>query len=808
MNRPAGTARGPRRSRLRRWLILNLILLSSVGLLSLTYPVEELSRRLGDFYFRIRGALPPSPTVALVLIDDASLTKYGRWPWPRTLLARLVRATAQEHPRAIGLDIILSEPGDAKEDRELAEAFRAAGNVVLATKIAGSREGWQWGDPLPLFSQSAAAIGHVQAVLGPDGICRSIPENELSIGGPRLAFAVLLAQVARRSTSRDAVISSTTPGAAAKLQTGEGTRDFEQVTPRFIYIDYRGQILPEQTHPPFTYVFASDLLEGRSGGRLTGKVVLIGFAASDMSDRMATPVSDRLLMPGVEVHANVVDALLAGRHLQPVGTRSVILLVLAAGLFSTLLMLRWPGGVGLMTVGTGVLGGYAAGYFLFTHAGYLIGFGPLLLVGLLAGPLVQLENLILVERNISRALRQIQTALHDATQSFKAGLHSALRAEIPAPSRGLHWKIELLNQLQTEISSLYALDQTLLETMQDALAVYSVDGRMLFGNAQWTGFCERHHLNSLASLAEFSAALGESGLRDLGPQLAEPGARLEGEILLGGGLWQARAVRLPSGSYPGAGGIMVVIADLTARMERDRARAEALGFVTHELRTPLVSIQGFAEFLLRYPQAAAGSGAAETIFRESKRLVAMINTYLDVLRLDSGSKPLRREPVAIQDTVTQVEKVILPLVQAADMQLITEVASHLPSLVGDSNLIAGALLNLVSNAVKYGPHGSSVTLRVMANADSVVFEVHNPGPVIPAQDLARLFDPFYRRHEQEDSAPGWGLGLAFVKRIAESHGGRVEAASDAENGTRFRVVLPSHQSVSSSVPPDSTVGLE
>ncbi|HMD83303.1 MAG TPA: CHASE2 domain-containing protein [Terriglobia bacterium] len=808
MKRPAGTARGPRRSRLRRWLILNLILLSSVGLLSLTYPVEELSRRLGDFYFRIRGALPSSPTVVLVLIDDASLSKYGRWPWPRALLARMVRAAAHDRPKALGLDIILSEPGDANEDRELAEAFRAAGNVVLATKISGSGEGWQWGDPLPLFSQSAAAIGHVQAVLGPDGICRSIPENELSIGGPRLAFAVLLAKVARRSTSSDAVISSTTSGAAAKLEAGEGTRDFEQVKPRFIYIDYRGQILPEQTHPPFTYVLASDLLEGRSQGRLTGKVVLIGFAATDMSDRMATPVSDRLLMPGVEVHANVVDGLLAGRHLQPVGTTSGILLVLAASLFSTLLMLRWPGGVGLIAVGTGLLGGYAAGYFLFTRAGYLIGFGPLLLVGLLAGPLVQLENLILVERNISRGLRQIQTVLHDANQSFKTGLHSALRPEIPVPSQGLHWKVELLNQLQTELSSLYALDQALLETMQDALAVYSVDGRMLFGNPRWTGFCERHYLNPLASLAEFGTALRESSPHDLGRQLAEPGAKLEKEIPLGNGLWQVRVVRLPSGAHLGAGGVMVVVADLTARLERDHARAEALGFVTHELRTPLVSIQGFAEFLLRYPQAAVGSGAAETIFRESKRLVAMINTYLDVLRLDSGSKPLLREPVAIRDTVTQVGKVVQPLVQAADMRLITEVASHLPPLIGDSNLIAGALLNLLSNAVKYSPRGSSVTLRVMAEADSVVFEVRNPGPVIPAQDLARLFDPFYRRQEQEDSAPGWGLGLAFVKRIAESHGGRVEAASDAENGTLFRVILPSQESVASSVPPDSTLGLE
>jgi signal transduction histidine kinase len=79
---------------------------------------------------------------------------------------------------------------------------------------------------------------------------------------------------------------------------------------------------------------------------------------------------------------------------------------------------------------------------------------------------------------------------------------------------------------------------------------------------------------------------------------------------------------------------------------------------------------------------------------------------------------------------------------------------------------------------------------VVAEADNVLFEAWNPGHPIPPQDLARLFEPFYRRREQEDSAPGWGLGLAFVKRIAEQHGGRVEAVSDSQTGTCFRVLLP------------------
>jgi signal transduction histidine kinase len=268
------------------------------------------------------------------------------------------------------------------------------------------------------------------------------------------------------------------------------------------------------------------------------------------------------------------------------------------------------------------------------------------------------------------------------------------------------------------------------------------------------------------------------------------GTRLETELLVNEGLWQVRAVRLPSTSHAGVGALMVVVSDLTARLERDRARAEALGFVTHELRTPLVSIQGFAELLLRYPHGPSSEEAADTIFRESKRLVAMINTYLDVLRLESGVRPLRQDAVDVEATVTQVEKVMRPLAEAAEVHVSVTVEHGLPALRGDAQLLGGAILNLVSNAVKYSPPGSTVRVCVAAEADAVAFEVVNPGPVIPPDDLARLFEPFYRRADHESSTRGWGLGLAFVKRIAEAHGGQVEVASEAEGGTRFRIVVP------------------
>src|SRR5258708_30163177 len=122
----------------KRWLLLNVLLLAVVGLLSLSYPVEELSRRTGDMYFRLRGSQGTSPHVVLILIDDASLERYGRWPWKRSLLARVVRAASAEHPKALGLDILLSETEDEANDSQLAKALKDAGNPALVSTLSNS----------------------------------------------------------------------------------------------------------------------------------------------------------------------------------------------------------------------------------------------------------------------------------------------------------------------------------------------------------------------------------------------------------------------------------------------------------------------------------------------------------------------------------------------------------------------------------------------------------------------------------------------------------------------------------------------
>jgi signal transduction histidine kinase/CHASE2 domain-containing sensor protein len=778
----------------RSWLLLNALLLSVVGLLSLSYPVEELSRRTGDMYFRLRGSQGTSPHVALIVIDDASLERYGRWPWKRSLLAQVVKAASAEHPKALGLDILLSEVEDETNDRQLAKALKDAGNAVLVAKISNSPQGRLWVEPLPLFGQNAVAIGHAQAALGPDSICRSIPIRELSLEGSHWAFALEVARVASGNTLEDD---------GRELRIGQGKIPTVGMSPhapvagvepeplRLLPIDYRGQVAPGEASPPFYPVSVVDLLDGKAGSQLQGKVVLIGFGSTETDDRIPTPVSDKLPMPGVEIHANLIDAILSGRSLRPLNGWLNLLVLCGFSFSSTWLVLRWPIWRGLVALAALLAVGLAASYFVFAWMHILVGLGPFLCVALLAGPLAQLQNLVLVDRGLTQGLRQLQTALKTAQPTKKNSLPAALRAGIRPTDGDLHWKVSLLRQLQAELSSLYAFDETLLEAMQEGLAVFSVDGRLIFRNPQWRSFCEKQGWDARADLDIFAATLCEPGWRDLRNSLTAPQVWVDSEVYLGEGLWRLRAVKLKSTSPSDASDlIMVVVTDQTARLERDRARAEALGFVTHELRTPLVSIQGFAEYLLRYSKERASSEAAATIFQESGRLVAMINTYLDVLRLEAGARPMGKDTFQVGETVKQVARVIQPIAQASEIRLRTEIVADLPALQGDAHLIEGALLNLVSNAIKFSARGSEVRLRAEVEGDGVVLEVWNPGPAIPPEELVRIFEPFYRRNEQEETTRGWGLGLAFVKRIAEQHGGRAEAWSESGSGTSFRIHLP------------------
>jgi signal transduction histidine kinase len=735
---------------------LAVLLFAAVAILSTVPLIRDWQVRFTDTFFRLAPAPKQKSQVVLVAIDDESLQRYGRWPWSRTILAKLTNNLVKSGASVVGLDILLSEPQSPETDRALQDALQA-GRAVIVDKIASYPEGPRWMEPLPQFAQAAVAVGHVQAPLDADSVCRRYPARELTLDGSRWAFAV---EVARRVDAK----RTSTLLASYGIPAQDDPRMFLTAKPVLVPIPFQ--------RGGFDTIPARMVLEGFDPAIVRGRPVLVGFGSTEIGDRLSTPLHPEFPTPGVEVHAQILDSVITGRTLHEIPVWTGALVLLATCGVAVAVFRRWRG---LVAVGGFIITSaavYATALLTFFWGSRILPAGSMMLAVMLAPLLVYTADFVVVERSVTQQLLGLRSwlALRGKDQPAREG-------------KDLSWRLELLQQLQTELGSLYELHKTLLESTQDLVAIFDERGNLLLRNRAFASAYGPENDTSFTLKQMRSRWI----VSDDAP-LELNGPIEEGEVSLDRELYSVRITPLPPTRLTPQGGTIVTLTSLRTRVERDRARAEALGFITHELRTPLASIQGFAELMMRYPDSPVCAGAPETIFRESKRLLALISSYLDVLRLDAGAKAVSGSWIELEGIVRQVFDILQPLANAVGMRLVFENQEPV-SVMGDAPLISGAVLNLVSNAIKYGKPGSDIRVRCFLDNEEVIIRVQNLGKPIAQEEIARLFDPYYRASNAEKSKTGWGLGLAFVRRIAEKHGGSVRAESQP-SGTQFEIRLP------------------
>ena len=230
--------------------------------------------------------------------------------------------------------------------------------------------------------------------------------------------------------------------------------------------------------------------------------------------------------------------------------------------------------------------------------------------------------------------------------------------------------------------------------------------------------------------------------------------------------------------------------EMAGEIQRSRGSEQAfLADISHELRTPLTSIQGFAQAIVEgEARGDAVSHVAEIIHREARRLVRMVEGLLQVARLESGAQSMAREEVApsrlLESAVAALE------MQAKDAGVSFDVvgADGLPSVRGDPDKLAQLFLNVLDNAVKHSPRGTTVQVRGNRDDGAVVIRVRDAGSGLPQGAQTRLFQRFYRGdNAQRDGA---GLGLAIAQAIAQAHGGSIRASNVDGGGAEFAVRLP------------------
>ncbi|WP_051801086.1 sensor histidine kinase [Streptomyces sp. NRRL F-525] len=248
--------------------------------------------------------------------------------------------------------------------------------------------------------------------------------------------------------------------------------------------------------------------------------------------------------------------------------------------------------------------------------------------------------------------------------------------------------------------------------------------------------------------------------------------------------------RVPVTTNDEIGYLAAAFNDLAERRERMEGQRKAMvSDVAHELRTPLSTIRSWLE-AVQDGIATSDQALVDSLLEEALLLQHIVDDLQDLAEADAGQLRIHPEPLFVRDLLDHVATAHLGRAETAGVTLTTRTDGD-PDLSGDPVRLRQVIGNLVSNAIRHTPPGGTVTLRARRTADHVTIEVADTGTGIPAEDLPRVFDRFWRAEKSRSRRTGGsGLGLAIVRRLTEAHGGTVTVTSTVGVGTVFTVRLP------------------
>ncbi|MFN8433250.1 MAG: HAMP domain-containing sensor histidine kinase [Anaerolineales bacterium] len=225
-----------------------------------------------------------------------------------------------------------------------------------------------------------------------------------------------------------------------------------------------------------------------------------------------------------------------------------------------------------------------------------------------------------------------------------------------------------------------------------------------------------------------------------------------------------------------------------------RSQREFVANVSHEMKTPLTSIQGFAQALLDGTANTQESQqkAAQVIYNESERMHRMVLDLLDLAKLDAGTAEMHMAPVNVRALLNSIAEKFAPQSQRAGVGITFNVLDPLPPLIADGDRLAQVFTNLTDNALKFTPQGGTVALNAFVETDKMHISVKDTGIGIPEADIPHIFQRFYQADpaRKGGEAHGTGLGLAIAHEIIVAHGGRISVRSHKGAGTTMEVILP------------------
>jgi len=355
-----------------------------------------------------------------------------------------------------------------------------------------------------------------------------------------------------------------------------------------------------------------------------------------------------------------------------------------------------------------------------------------------------------------------------------------------------------LNEKIESIGKEHSRTESLLSKMVEGVLALDERGKALFANS---AFCEmaglkmdklqgRSYLEIVRSdqLADYISSL----LRE-----TETTAPLEAqEIVLfgppGERIFSVQASRIRGEGSSAA--LILVFHDITGIKKVEQIRKDFVANVSHELRTPLTALKGSTEILLdgAYINPEECKKFLEIMDKQLQNIQNLVNDMLQLAAVEDTSKQIRRRSVELSSFISEALVVLLPLAQKKHQTLKTILPKEPIFLNIDSNQIGNALINLLDNAIKYTDEGGRIELSVHPESEHLLIEVSDNGSGIPQDQLARIFERFFRVDKSRSrEMGGTGLGLAIAKHAVENHGGTISVSSQQGRGTTFTIRLPS-----------------
>jgi len=407
---------------------------------------------------------------------------------------------------------------------------------------------------------------------------------------------------------------------------------------------------------------------------------------------------------------------------------------------------------------------------------------------------------VLLSINLSQKFLEPIESITSAARRIAAGrlserVHVHAGNEIDVLALSLNHLASRLEDKLAEISTEKQKLQLILEYMDNAVMLFDQHGCLMEANRRallWfhltPNMLHQHNLNVLGS-SQFDAALRET-LRSQQPQQQQLRTNFQGLRKV----YQVSLVALPlkETSTPG---VLALFYDITSLQLIQERQADFVANASHELSTPLTAIRGFAETLVdgAADHAADSRHFAGIILSESTRMQRLVEDLLQLAKIDSAEyrQQFQCSPVHVQPQLHAVIRELSPVWQQKQLSVSIDVPEMPLWALTDPDRLKQILVNLVDNAIKYTPDSGAILINACLDKDSIQFTVKDSGIGIPAEDLPRIFERFYRIDKaRARSISGTGLGLAIVKQLVDDLGGTIEVKSKPDVGTTFKFCLP------------------